>query len=112
MKKLILSLMAILFLGVTGLATAQTGPAKTPRAVTHSNAKNPNAHALHKRVKQQMRQIQVDLKAGKITQAQAKAKRDNLMALHKQIREMRNLNGGRDLSDDQAKQFNASLDKN
>jgi hypothetical protein len=98
-KKLLMVLASIFFFGVTTLTLAQT------------NAKNPNAHAVHKHLRQQMKQIQTDLKAGRITEAQAKAKRDQLRAVHQQAVDLKRQNGGTDLTENQKAQLNNSMDK-
>ena len=104
MKKLMIGLVLTIFVGVTGLALSQS--------TTPPNTKNPNAHALHKKLRQQMKQIQADLKSGKITEAQAKTQRENLMAVHQQEMMLKKQNGSHELTDSQAKQLNSSLDKN
>jgi hypothetical protein len=76
-----------------------------------TNTKNPNAHAVHKHLRQQMKQIQVDLKTGKITEAQAKAKRDQLRTVHQQAVDLKRQNGGNDLTENQKTQLNSSMDK-
>ena len=104
MRKLMIGMAMIFLIGATGLAFAQANAAH--------NAKNPNAHALHKRFRLQERQIAKDLKSGKITQAQANAKRDNLRAVHEKEVKFKHQNGSHELTDDQAKKLNAEMDKN
>jgi hypothetical protein len=104
MKKLLMRLVLILFLGATNLVLAQS--------TSPSNTKNPKAHALHKRLRQKMRQVQADLKSGKITQTQANSKRENLMAVHQEEMQLKKQNGSHELTDDQAQHLNSELDKN
>jgi hypothetical protein len=101
MKKV--TMVLILFIGSMNFALAQTN--------VSANIKNPNAHAFHKHLRQQMKQIQADLKAGKITEAQAKAKRDQLRAVHQQAVDLKRQNGGTDLTENQKTQLNNSMDK-
>jgi hypothetical protein len=98
-KKLQVIAVSILFMGTMNLALAQT------------NTKNPNAHVVHKHLRQQMKQIQADLKTGKITEAQAKAKRDQLRTVHQQAVDLKHQNGGNDLTENQKTRLNSSMDK-
>ena len=97
MKRLLGLVILILFAGATGLGLAQT------------NTKNPNAHEVHKKLRDQIRQIQKDLKAGKITEAEAKSRRENLRSVHQQEVQFRHQNGGKDLTAAQSNQLKASL---
>ncbi len=103
MKKSSNWLFAILLVSVTSLALAQSAS---------PNTKNPNAHAFQKRLHQQMRQIAADLKSGKITEAQAKTERSNLMAVHQQEMQFKKQNGSHEITTSQSQQLNAELDKN
>lgn len=87
----------VLFVGAAGLGLAQT------------NTKNTNAHEVHKKLRDQIRQIQKDLKAGKITEAEAKTRRENLRSVHQQEVQFRHQNGGKDLTAAQSNQLKASL---
>ena len=97
MKNLISFLALILFVVMTSLASAQT------------NTKNPNAHEVHKNLRKQMRQIQQDLKSGKITESEAKARREKIRSVHQQDKQFRHQNGGKDLTAAQSNQLKSSL---
>jgi hypothetical protein len=104
MKRFLILAVSILFLGITNLVLAQSN--------TSPNTKNPNAHEVHKKLRDQIRQIQQDLKSGKITESEAKTRRENLRSVHEEEKQFRHQNGGKDLTASQANQLKASLDKN
>ena len=103
MKNLLVFSILIYFMVGARIGSAQTN--------TPTNTKNPNAHAVHKHLRQQMKQIQADLKAGRITEAQAKAKREQLRAVHQQAVDLKRQNGGTDLTENQKRDLNSSMDK-
>ena len=104
MKKITVVLMVLLFLGIGGFAGA------APPGSGHP--KNPNAHELYKRIRREMRQIQLDLKSGKISQAQAEARRKKVQDAHDKASRYRRSNGDGDLSQRQKDELNGSLDRN
>src|SRR5579872_3504782 len=104
MKHLFSVAVLILFVGATSLSQAQSS--------TQTNTKNPNAHEVHKNLRKQMRQIQQDLKSGKITESEAKTRRENLRSVHQQEKQFRQQNGGKDLTTSQSNQLKASLGQN
>lgn len=103
-------------LGVMALAAMASNPswaanqavAAAPTVVT-SGAKNP-IHYLSTRARQQMIQIQKDVKAGKLTAAQAKALQGQIQTVRQQ--EMADLkqNGNHQLTDTQFAQLTGQFD--
>ncbi len=69
-------------------------------------------HAVNLVIRQQMRQIPKDLKAGKITKAQAQADWENLRNIRKQELEYFKQNGQKEITANQKSQITASLNQN
>jgi hypothetical protein len=64
------------------------------------------------RLRQQMRQVRKDLKAGKITKDQAKAAWEKFKGIRVQELQFFKQNGQKEITADQKNQLNAILDKN
>jgi hypothetical protein len=108
-----------------GIGLAQTKPTGlkgTPQTtpVIHSGtggstqgiASNSNVHSVNVRLRQQMRQVRKDLKAGKITKDQAKAAWEKFKGIRVQELQFFKQNGQKEITADQKNQLNAILDKN
>jgi hypothetical protein len=108
--------MASLYLAATGLALAQnkmsTPPTPKLTPVLRGPAQDPNAHSFNILLRLQMRRIPKDLKAGKITKAQAQAAWENLRAMRKQELEFFKQNGQKEITADQKNQLTETLQKN
>jgi hypothetical protein len=105
MRKIVSTLLSLLFMGTTGLALAQTttAPAMHP---------HPRIHEVRTRIADQYARIKAGLKSGKLTEDQAKALRVQLKAVHDQMMADFQTNGKRELTEDQLKQLNQMLDEN
>ncbi len=68
--------------------------------------------SVNAQVRAQMRQIQKDLKTGKITKEQAKAAWENLKAIRQQEKEFFHQNGQKEITADQKNQLNQILQSN
>ena len=121
MKHFIAFSASILLAGVAGLAMAQTkAPAvPAPKNIAGVSAQASPMHQLNERLRADMMQIQKDLKAGKLTAAQAKSLRDQVKAIRKQELADFKANGngstgspqGRQLTADQISALNQELDQ-
>ncbi len=69
-------------------------------------------HGVNLQLRAQMRQIQKNLKAGKITKAQAQAARENLRNVRKQELEFLRQGNQKDITTDQKSQLQGLLDQN
>lgn len=98
-------------------AFAQNKPGGAGRVQNHPpkppiQALNSNLHSVNIRLRQQMRQIQRDLKAGKITKDQAKAAWEKLRSVRRQELEYFRQNGQKEITADQKGQLSSVLDRN
>jgi Flp pilus assembly protein TadB len=111
MKYTVILLVTALLVLPVGSAWAQGKPDKGKGVPVRGavQAKNPNSHEVQKQLRQRIKQTQMDLKAGKITKAQAKTRRDNLNSVHRQASKFRRQNAGKDLTDAQRDQLKANL---
>jgi hypothetical protein len=98
-------MMLFILMGFAGSAFSQT-VSSTP---THK-LKNPAHHAVHQRIRQEIRHIQMDERSGKITAAQAQALKAKLKGVHDQQKNFYQQNKGGDLTTTQAQQLNQLLD--
>jgi hypothetical protein len=118
---------AFIYMVGTGWALAQNKPVSTsglplakPTLIqgslkasgAHSPALNSNVHSVNLVLRQQMRQIPKDLKAGKITKAQAQTAMENLKNIRKQELEFFKQNNQREITPDQKSQLTAILNRN
>lgn len=90
----------------------ETGPARIQGPVSGALAQNSNLHSLNLRLRRQMRQIQKDLRAGKITKIQAKAAWEKLKTVRRQELDYFRRNGQKEITADQKNQLNTTLDEN
>ena len=102
---------------VFGPAFAQKKPAETGTTGIQGRtpgalAQNSNLHSVNLRLHRQMRQIQKDLRTGKITKAQAKAAWEKLKTVRRQELEYFHKNGQKEITADQKNQLNTTLDDN
>jgi hypothetical protein len=119
MKNFYVVLISMLCLFSTGFALAQTIPSTGPRAnhlgsgvkaiPTPHSPRNPNLKGVDKHLAQHMQKVHADLKAGRITKAQANAERDKVKAAHKQGLGFYKANGKKDLTDSQAMQVTGQV---
>ena len=127
MKSLIKCSMAVLLAWPATMALAQTkpGPVKgtaQPTPIIHAGGpgntmagglgQNSNIHSVNVRLKQQMRQVRKDLKAGKLTKDQAKAAFAKFKSIRQQELQFFRQNGKKEITSDQKNQLNAALDQN
>lgn len=114
MKRFLALGASVIFVGISGVVLAQNKavipPKPSPAAAAQVTAKYPNNHAIYKRVREQMKQISLDLHSKKITKAQADARREKLNSIHKQQVEFIRANGKNDLTSDQKSQLDSALD--
>lgn len=114
MKHFTVGLVAAITLGM-GLASAAP-PVPTPKAglakVNPASTPNPVSKNVNARMMEQIQQIKKDLHAGKITEAQAKALRDQVKAIRKQALDDMKANGKKLLTPAQESELNAALDAN
>lgn len=107
-----------MFLTGTSKAGAQPTPVVSPQAsvagkvASHGSTLNSNMHAVNLILRQQMRQIPKDLKAGKITKVQAQTAFQNLKNLRKQELEFFKQNGTKEITVDQKSQMISTLKQN
>ena len=101
--KMVLALWALL--GLTSFASAQTVSATPPY-----KGKNPAHHAVHQKLRQEIRRIQMDEKSGKITAARAQALKAKIKGVNDQQKAFYRQNNGADLTASQTQQLNQSLD--
>ena len=122
MKRFIALSASMMLVGVTGLAMAQSKtPVAVPAPKTISGTPSPGTplHALNERLRADMMQIQKDLKAGKLTKAQADSLKAQVKAIRKQELADFKANGngstgspqGRQLTADQISALNQELDQ-
>jgi multidrug resistance efflux pump len=106
MKKLISSLLTLLFVGTTSLTMAQNAPAPAPAPVVH-----PRIHEVHARIKEQRERIAAGLKSGAMTKEQAQAAHAQLKSIRTQMEADFQTNGKRELTEAQKAQLNGMLDQ-
>jgi hypothetical protein len=117
MKSRIYLPMILLGIGTIGTAFGQskkpTLVAVRPVSNPASSSIHPSAptHNLHVRLRQELSQIQKDLKSGKLTSAQAASLRQSARAVRVQELQMRKQNGSYQLTSEQISQLNSQLDK-
>ena len=116
MKRIFVIMFAAGFLaGAAGTSWAQnqTGTpvhhASKRGALVNSSAKNSNMHALNNEIRLQIRQIHQDLKAGKLTPEQAKARLEKLKDIKKQELEFFRQNGQKEITASQKSQLEKML---
>jgi len=111
MKRLAVMAALILFLGGGSLdpAGARVGGG---RRVGSAGDHRPKAKLVSTRVNDQRLRIENDLKAGKLTQAQAKVALAALRSINSRLTGYMRQSEGADLTDEQADQLNKSLDEN
>jgi len=80
-------------------------------SAVHAPAPNTNMHGLNMKLRQQMRQVRIDLKAGKLTKEQAKAAFEKLKAVRMQENQYFRQNGQKDITADQKSQLEQMLDQ-
>jgi len=126
MKNWTKCLMAALLAWPVGLALAQTKPTAgtaKPTPLIHpggaSTSPNPgltqnnsNLHLVNVRLRQQMRQVRMDTRTGKITKEQAKAYWEKFKAIRVQELQFFRQNGQKEITANQKSQLNAILDQN
>jgi len=120
MKRLLMFAASIYFAG-TGWVWAQSNPLTSGKPAhgvqTQGNTANPsgtssNMHGFQMEVRLQMRQIQKDLKTGKITSSQSKAAMLNLKNVRLQELDYFKQNGNREISSAQKAQLEQMLNQN
>ncbi len=97
--------------GGTPVVNARLG-APAPRTAPRAPLPPSNMHGVNLQLRAQMRQIQKNLKAGKITKAQAQAARENLRNVRKQELEFLRQGNQKDITTDQKSQLQGLLDQN
>ena len=123
MKPAIIFLGLAIGLGVLGEGWAQAskttpmpGPSSAKKSSLTANTgfsiKNSNMHAVNLKIRAQMRQIQKDLKSGKINREEAKAQWAKLKSVRKQELEYFKQNGQKEISLDQKQRLDQSLGQN
>ena len=96
-----------------GMAFAQNKPVSTRIPSVHSGGmKNSNLRQVSMRIRDQKRQIAMELKGGKITKEQAKAARLGLKETKKKELEFRRQNHNKELTADQKGHLDKMLDDN
>ncbi len=106
--------MAVLSLALAApvLATATVTPAKHPVARREWHKTHPVRTHDNRRMREQMKRINADLKAGRITQAQADQLKANVKTAAQQEKADIQANGTTHLTADQAKALDQQLDAN
>jgi hypothetical protein len=102
MKKLALAVVSVVLVGVGSLNAATPTPTK---------GGTPAVQNVNERMKEQMRQTQKDLKAGKLTAAQAAAVKKQILAIRQEELSDMKANGEKQLTDSQKAQLNSELDE-
>jgi hypothetical protein len=113
MKKLVALMVSVFFMGATGLALAQdAAPAEsTPTAKPAMKGTHPRIHEIEARLKEQHKRIAAGVKAKKLTKDEAKGLHAKVKAVGDQMKDFIKQNGKMDLTEDQQKKLNASLDE-
>jgi spore maturation protein SpmA len=102
MKEIILAMVVMFSAGALNLNAAST---PTPIKAVATEVQNVN-----ERMKEQMRQTQKDLKAGKLTAAQATAVKKRILAIRQEELNDMKSNGEKQLTDSQKAELNSELD--
>jgi len=101
----------------TALGKAKPTPIVWPKGkapapgISHAPAPNTNMHGVNVKLRQQMRQVRMDFKAGKLTKEQAKAAFEKLKAVRMQENQYFRQNGQKDITADQKSQLEQMLDQ-
>ncbi len=105
-------LLLVLLVGLVASVQAQVKTAGSNKASTRVAVSNSNIHSVNIVLRQQMRQIPKDLKAGKITKAQAQAAWENLKNVRRQELEFFKQNGQKEITPEQKTQLEQTLSQN
>jgi hypothetical protein len=98
--------------GTIGIGFAQTKPVSSSYSAHSSGLAgkfNSNIHAVNLQLRQQMRQVRMDVKLGKLTQAQAKDVWERLKSVRVQELQFFKQNGQHEVTADQKNQLNQIL---
>jgi 1,6-anhydro-N-acetylmuramate kinase len=104
MKKIVIAVVSVGLIGI-GILNAASTPTPVNAVATVTAVKNVN-----ERMKEQMRQTQKDLKAGKLTTAQATAVKKQILAIRQEELNDMKSNGQKQLTDSQKAELNSELD--
>jgi small-conductance mechanosensitive channel len=120
MKKATLFALSVSLMGTTGLALAQDAAPATSAPSTASAPAGPGAkmgehpriREVHQRLMRQRVRIAAAVKAGKMTQDEAKPLMDKVKAIREEMRSDIKSNGKTELTDEQFSQLNQELNAN
>jgi len=111
MNRFIVAGVSIYFASMSVLAMAATPVATRAKMVSGTSGPGSAIHAFNERLRADMMQINKDLKAGKLTKAQAESARAQVKSIRKQELVDFKTNGKPQLTADQASALNSQLDQ-
>jgi hypothetical protein len=110
MKKYQMVLILVIWgAGTAGMGFAQTKPVSSSYSAHSSGKFNSSVHTVNVQLRQQMRQVRMDVKSGKLTQAQAKEVWERLKNVRVQELEFFKQNGQHEVTEDQKSQLSQIL---
>jgi hypothetical protein len=112
MKRLLLATASLLFVSYASAVGAASQPTPGVNPSVKASAIHPLLHQVNTEMKEQWKKVMADQKGGKLTVDQAKALRQKLSDIHKQVVTDFKANPNHELTAEQAAQINQQLQTN